>query len=53
MWTAGLCVMLAVCTVTASLTGAWGDAYKKGASGATVTEIQTVSYTHLTLPTKA
>lgn len=41
MWTAGLCVMLAVCTVTASLTGAWGDAYKKGASGATVTEIQT------------
>ena len=41
MWTAGLCVMLAVCAVTASLTGAWGDAYKKGASGATVTEIQT------------
>ena len=41
MWTAGLCVMLAVCAVTASLTSAWGDAYKKGASGATVTEIQT------------
>ena len=41
MWTAGLCVMLAVCAVTANLTGAWGDAYKKGASGATVTEIQT------------
>ena len=41
MWTAGLCVMLAVCAVMASLTGAWGDAYKKGASGATVTEIQT------------
>ena len=41
MWTAGLCVMLTVCAVTASLTGAWGDAYKKGASGATVTEIQT------------
>lgn len=40
MWTAGLCVMLAVCAVTASLTSAWGDAYKKGASGATVTEIQ-------------
>lgn len=41
MWTAGLCMMLAVCAVTASLTSAWGDAYKKGASGATVTEIQT------------
>ena len=41
MWTAGLCVMLAVCALTASLTSAWGDAYKKGASGATVTEIQT------------
>lgn len=41
MWTAGLCVMLSVCAVTASLTSAWGDAYKKGASGATVTEIQT------------
>lgn len=41
MWTAGLCVMLAVCAVMASLTSAWGDAYKKGASGATVTEIQT------------
>ena len=41
MWTAGLCVMLAVCAVTASLTSAWGDAYKKGASGATVTEVQT------------
>lgn len=41
MWTAGLCVMLAVCAVTASLTSAWGDAYKKGASGANVTEIQT------------
>ena len=41
MWTAGRCVMLAVCAVTASLTSAWGDAYKKGASGATVTEIQT------------
>ena len=41
MWTAGLCVMLAVCAVMASLTGAWGDAYKKGASGTTVTEIQT------------
>lgn len=41
MWTAGLCVMLAVCAVTVSLTSAWGDAYKKGASGATVTEIQT------------
>lgn len=41
MWTAGLCVMLAACAVTASLTSAWGDAYKKGASGATVTEIQT------------
>ena len=41
MWTAGLCVILAVCAVTANLTGAWGDAYKKGASGATVTEIQT------------
>lgn len=41
MWTAGLCVMLAVCAVTARLTSAWGDAYKKGASGATVTEIQT------------
>ena len=41
MWTAGLCVMLAVCAVTASLTSAWGDAYKKGASGATVNEIQT------------
>lgn len=41
MWTAGLCVMLAVCAVTASLTSAWGDAYKKGTSGATVTEIQT------------
>ena len=41
MCTAGLCVMLAVCAVTASLTSAWGDAYKKGASGATVTEIQT------------
>ena len=34
-------MMLAVCAVTASLTSAWGDAYKKGASGATVTEIQT------------
>ena len=33
--------MVAVCAVTASLTSAWGDAYKKGASGATVTEIQT------------
>ena len=41
MWTAGLCALLAVSVFAASLTSAWGDAYKKGASGATVTEIQT------------
>ena len=43
MWATGLCVLLALGALTASLTMsvAWGDAYKKGASGATVTEIQT------------
>lgn len=41
MWTAGLCALLAVSVFASSLTSAWGDAYKKGASGATVTEIQT------------
>ena len=41
MWATGLCAVLAVCMLAAGLTIAWGDAYKKGASGTTVTEIQT------------
>lgn len=41
MWTAGLCALLAAGIFAAGLTSAWGEAYKKGTSGATVTEIQT------------